>query len=61
MTHHGMKSLKTYTYEDPVTEEKESVVHFTAAKSHFDHVTVESGKLFGPKNHDFQLKGSRVN
>jgi hypothetical protein len=60
MSHHGMKSLKIYNYEDPITHEEESVVHFTAAKSHFDHVTVESGKLFGPKNQNFQLKGSRV-
>uniref|UniRef100_A0AC34GNJ1 Beta-sarcoglycan n=1 Tax=Panagrolaimus sp. ES5 TaxID=591445 RepID=A0AC34GNJ1_9BILA len=60
MSHHGMKALKIYNYEDPITHEEESVVHFTAAKSHFDHVTVESGKLFGPKNQNFQLRGSRV-
>lgn len=60
MNHHGMKSLKIYNYEDPQTGNEESIIHFTADKSHFEHVTVSTGRVFGPKNHNFNLEGSRI-
>lgn len=60
MNHHGMRSLKIYNYEDSATGQEESIVHFTAQKSHFDHVTVSNGAVFGPKNQNFILEGSRV-
>uniref|UniRef100_A0A7E4VFS2 Beta-sarcoglycan n=1 Tax=Panagrellus redivivus TaxID=6233 RepID=A0A7E4VFS2_PANRE len=60
MSHYGMKAFKIYSYENEKTHEEESIVHFTAQKSYFEEVTVESGRVFGPKNSRFTLQGSRV-
>lgn len=60
MSTRGMRSLQLHSRRDPKTGEEEGVIRFVAGKVHLGKVIARSGQVYGTRDKDLNVLGSRV-
>lgn len=60
MNARGMRSVHFNNYIDPETNQQLTMVDFTGEKINLGHVIAESGKVYGEKDKNMRIEGSRI-